>query len=126
YPVHGGNGELEQILTRLEVSDLVMASPSLSPLRRAEITRVCGRSGVRVVTFAVQWNPEASSPTDPLSRLSSPLLSPLPSGERKPDESLALMVHETSSRPPSPEGRGGQGVRTNEEGTELGSGVVIA
>ena len=61
YPVHGGNGELEEILTRLEVSDLVMASPSLSPLRRAEITRVCGKSGVRVVTFAVQWNAEAQS-----------------------------------------------------------------
>ncbi|HXJ30545.1 MAG TPA: hypothetical protein VNG35_07895, partial [Gemmatimonadales bacterium] len=82
YPVHGGNGELEEILTRLEVSDLVMASPSLSPLRRAEITRVCGKGGVRVVTFAVQWN--ESSPPDPFSRLSSPLLSPLPSGEGKP------------------------------------------
>jgi FlaA1/EpsC-like NDP-sugar epimerase len=63
YPVHGGNGELEEILTRLEVSDLVMASPSLAPLRRAEITRVCGKNGVHVVTFAVQWNESAAPVT---------------------------------------------------------------
>jgi len=117
YPVHGGNGELEEILTRLEVSDLVMASPSLSPLRRAEITRVCGKSGVRVVTFAVQWNAQESSPPVPL--VSPHPLSPSPlRGEGERDSTLAS---------PLPKGEGIRGVRTKRERGPGGEdGVVIA
>ena len=55
YPVHGGNGELDEILERLTPSDLVLAAPSASAERRGELARVCVRRGVRLVTFDVQW-----------------------------------------------------------------------
>jgi UDP-GlcNAc:undecaprenyl-phosphate GlcNAc-1-phosphate transferase len=55
YPVHGGNGELDEILERLTPSDLVLAAPSASAERRGELARACVRRGVRLVTFDVQW-----------------------------------------------------------------------
>jgi FlaA1/EpsC-like NDP-sugar epimerase len=56
YPVHGGNGAVEEILARLAPSDLVLAVPGATPERRADLAQVCARRGVRLVTFDVQWS----------------------------------------------------------------------
>jgi UDP-GlcNAc:undecaprenyl-phosphate/decaprenyl-phosphate GlcNAc-1-phosphate transferase len=55
FPVHGGNGELDDILARLTPAELVLAAPSAPPARRDELARACARRGVRLVTFDVQW-----------------------------------------------------------------------
>jgi hypothetical protein len=64
--VHGGNGELEQILERLGPSHLVFAAPSAPPARRDELTSACARRGVRLVTFDVRWR-GADTPPAPLA-----------------------------------------------------------
>ena len=55
YPVHGGNGELDEILERLTPADLVLAAPAATAQRRSELAHACARRGVRLVTFDVQW-----------------------------------------------------------------------
>jgi hypothetical protein len=97
YRVHGGNGDIEQILERLGVSDLVISAAGVTPERRLEIAALCRRRGVRLLNYQVQW----ASPPDPLSPS-------LRSGQAVPERG-----HE-DSKPgsPAPEGRGGQGVRT--------------
>ncbi len=65
YPVHGGNGAVEQILVRLEVSDLVITAAGVTAERRNEIAALCRRCGVRLLNFQVQWDAEPAPPGTP-------------------------------------------------------------
>ncbi len=60
YPVHGGNGEMEEILERLGVSDLVISAAGVTPERRNEIAALCRRRGVRLLNYHVQWDADQS------------------------------------------------------------------
>ncbi len=55
YPVHGGTEGLEQVLTSLDVDNLIVAIRNLAPARLAEVAAVCRRRGVRVLSFHMQW-----------------------------------------------------------------------
>ena len=66
YPVHGGNGELEEILERLSPSHLVFAAPAAPAARRDALASACARRGVRLVTFDVHWS-GADTPPAPVA-----------------------------------------------------------
>ena len=66
YPVHGGNGEVEQILERLAPSHLVFAAPGAPAARRDDLASACARRGVRLVSFGVHWH-GADTPPAPLA-----------------------------------------------------------
>ena len=66
YPVHGGNGELEQIFERLAPSHLIFAAPGAPAARRDDLASACARCGVRLVSFDVHWH-GADTPPAPLA-----------------------------------------------------------
>ena len=63
YEVYSTGDELEQLLTREAITDLVITAPGPTPERRAVLAEQCGRIGVRLLTYQVQW----TSPPVPLS-----------------------------------------------------------
>jgi hypothetical protein len=102
YQVYRNGAELTELLSRLGATDLVLSTPEAAPERRAAIDAACRRAGVRMLSYQVQWtSPTEASPPVPLG--ASPP-GPLSVPERG-DQGLEF-------RSPSPEGRGGQGVRT--------------
>lgn len=66
YRVHGGNGELDEILERLAPSHLVFAAPGAPAARRDDLASACARRGVRLVTYDVHWR-GADTPPAPVA-----------------------------------------------------------
>jgi hypothetical protein len=107
YPVHDAGPGLVELFGRLGATDLVLSAPTAAPERRSAIAEQCRQAGVRLLTYEVQW----AAPPDPLSVGTSPPDPLSLSGEGEPLLTFC---------PPSPEGRGGQGVRPEGRG---GQGV---